>query len=293
MKKLVITSLSLLLAVVSLSAIDFTTMDRLVTESDWNGSKELLEKALPDAKPGHEKSEVLWRLSRVHMLFGDVASSKSEKRAEFGKGIELASEAIKEDPQNENGYLWHCANVGRECQTHGLMEQASKVSVLIDDLASILDKIGKVNCSEAWQALAEIYYNHPMKSSDAAANFTRKAITNIPKGEVRMNTYILLAKILYDRNWNAEKRSKVITEDSEKFKKNYGSNFDKYAYFDGSQGSGYVPGWSKKALGSMSDREEAKALLEYAKSMYNGKKVKTRMDEKDYKELAGLLADWK
>lgn len=293
MKKLAITFICLFMAVATLSAIDFNEIDRLVAKSDWNGSKALLEKALPQAKPGNEKSEVLWRLARVHMLFGDVAKSKSEKRAEFGKGIGFAEAAIKEDPQNENGYLWHCANVGRECQTRSVMEQASKVSVLTGDLSSIIDKLGKVDCAEAWQALAEIYYNHPMKSSDAAANFTRKSISNIPEGEVRMNTYILLAKILYDRKWNAEKRSKVISENAAKFKKTYSSNFDKYAYFDGSQGADYVPVWSEKALGAMTDRDEAKALLEYARSMYNGKKIKTQMDEKDYKELVDLLSVWK
>lgn len=294
MKKIIITLLIAIQSFACIYALDFKSIDKiLLTTRDYDKCIAALNDMLPQAQAGSERAQVLWNLSKYYMLKGEVANGNAAKREAYAKGIDYANKCLAEEPGNENGYLWRCANVGRDCQTRSVMEQTKKVGDMLNDLTAILDKLGKTDCGEAWQAIAEIYYQHPFKSSDAAACFTRKAITCIPKGEPRVSTYVLLARILIDRGWSASKRASEIAKDAPKFEKGYKSNLDKFSYFDGKQGADFVPAWSKASLGSMSDSEEAAALLAYAESLYNGIANKTLLDEKDYKELKETKAKLK
>ena len=99
--------------------------------------------------------------------------------------------------------------------------------------------------------------------------------------------------MLYDRNWSADKRASSINSDKAKYQKSYSSNIDKYEYFDGSLETAYKHPWSKKGVGLVSDREEARELADYATSLYNGKSVKTKTDNADYKELQAVKSKWK
>lgn len=292
-KYLALTIIVTMLTSICNAAVDFGKADDLFNKSD-NPTECLayLESVLPEAAKGKEKSEVLCRLAKTCIMIGQKETSKEKKREIFGKGIKYAELAIAEDPQNPEGYMWHSGNVGRECQTRSFTEQAKKLSVIMGDLTTILDKMGKTNYSAAWQAMAEIYYNHPMKSNDDAISFTRKAIADIPEDEIRISTYTLLAKLLYERDWNETKRTAAINKSASKFKGSFSSVTDKYAYYEGSLGTSYIPAWSKKSLGTMTDREEAKAIVTYVKSIYNNAKAKTPYDTADMNELASISKNW-
>lgn len=275
------------------NALDFKQVDALLTSSaNYSECQTTLESFLPQAADGKEKAEVLWRLSRLYFVRGQYQSTKSGRRELFGKGVEYASEAIKADPSNPECYMWHSANVGRECQTHSMMEQAAAVPVLMDDMSAILDKLGRTDYSAAWQALAEIYYNHPFKSNDAAINFERKAAATVPSGETRISTFTLLARMLHERGWSASKRKEQMTRNSSLYSKSYKSNIEKYSYYDGSLGQSNKPVWSDKALGEMSDADEARAIAAYAESLYN-RSNKTNIDKADFRELSELTDSWK
>lgn len=224
---------------------------------------------------------------------GETETDVKAKREAFNKGIAYAEAAIKLDPNKPDGYMWRCGNVGRECQTRSMMEQNSAVGKMLDDIATILDKLNCTGYAAAWHALAEIYFRHPFKSTDAAVNYTRKAITCIPKGENWLQTYTLLAEMLYDRNWSADKRASAQKKDVEKFAKKYKSNFDKYAFFDGSLGVDYICPWSGKTIGAMSDRDEARALVAYAKGIYEHTANKSEYDTKYFKMLNEMISGWK
>ena len=183
--------------------------------------------------------------------------------------------------------MWHCANVGRKCQTYSVMDQAAAVPVMTKDLTAILDKFGNTGYSEAWQALSELYYHHPFKSTESAVNYARKAATCIPAGELRISTYTYLAQILYERGWSARKRIASAAENAVEFNKEYDSNMEKYSYFDGALT--YMP-WSLKPFAQMSDKEEAAVIVSYAKGLYNSCKDLTPVDKKDYKALEELSA---
>lgn len=274
--------------------VDLAKADALFDKSsDPSECVSYLESALPKAANGNEKCQVLCRLSKSYLILGQNETSKEKKQKIFGKGIEYAEQAIKEDPKNPEGYMWHSGNVGRECQTHAFTEQVKKLPVIMNDITTILDKMKMTDYSPAWQAMGEIYMNHPMKSDDDAINFTRKAIQSIPKGSLQLSAYTLLARLLYERDWNAAKRSSAINKDAEKFKQKYESVIDRYAFYDGSLGTGFKPAWSSgKTLSEMSDREEAKAVAAYAKSLYDSTSDKTSMDKTDYQELLKLSSKW-
>lgn len=217
------------------------------------------------AFPSYGESAVdLWQKAREEMLAGEAASTKEVKKAHFSKGVEYANRAIEADPKNPDCYMWHSANVGRLCQTQSLPEQAKAVPVMIRDLTMILETLGYQDYFEAWQALSEIYYNHPFKSSDSAICFTRKALSNFPPGNKEPYIYDYLANALYKRNWSAEKRASHQKKEAREFAKEYKSVIDKYAHYDGVASCGR---WSSKPFGSMSDREEAEAIRKFISTL--------------------------
>ena len=232
--------------------------------------------------PGKDKAQVYWRLSRTALMMGENAQGKAEKRIFFTKGIEYAELGMKEDSWSRECYMWHCANLGRDCQTRNIMEQAAAVPKMMKDLTTILDKMVAVDYSEAWQALSEIYYNHPMKSSDAALAYARKAATCIPSDELRISTYTYLAQLLYKRNNSARKRELEAGQNCEEFNKSYSSNIDKFAYYNGTKS--YMP-WSVKPYSSLSDREEAALVASYARGVYTSCSNPTPLDKEDYNKL--------
>lgn len=219
-KKVLISLLLFAGAVISAFAqqIDLKQVDLLCRRgegSDYTECVKKLEAMLPNAKAGAQKADVLWRLSKMCVILGQEETTDKGKQEVFGKGIKYAEEAIKEDPKDPQCYMWHCANIGRECQTHSLMDQAAAVQPMMDDLNTILETLGRKDCSEAWQALAEIYYNHPFKSNDDAIKFATNAVNNIPKDELRISTYSFLAKMLWKRNSSAKRRGSDISDREE------------------------------------------------------------------------------
>lgn len=258
MAKKIILSILLFAASFSFIAaqnVDFKQVDQLFRRgegSDYTQCKSLLEAMLPQAKEGAVKADVLWRLARVSVLLGQKETTKEGKQKVFGEGVKYGEEAIRQDPKEHQAYMWHCANVGRECQTHPLMEQAAAVKPMMQDLETILYKLDRKDCSEAWQALSEIYYNHPFKSNDEAIVFATNAVNTIPKDELRISTYTSLAQMLWKRNWSAERRK-----------------------------------------GDISDREEAKRLINKAMKLYEGSKTRTALDTQDYNAAAELLSTMK
>lgn len=211
MRKAVITLIAVAITAFSAQAVDFTAADReFDLAADFPKCRKMLLDLLPQAAGDSERAEVYWRLARVQVVIGEAQTTRDGKRAEFGKGLEYASKAIAADPLNHWGYMWHSANVGRECQTHSLIEQARSVPAMMKDLDTILKDLGRTECAPAWQALAEIYYNHPFKSNGEALEYARKAVENIPAGEIWLTTKTLLARILYDLGGKFKDEAKAV-----------------------------------------------------------------------------------
>lgn len=261
----------------------FVSVDRdFRYKCNYRENRDSLLVMLEKTSAPKDKAEVYWRLSRASLMMGAAEQTKAGKREHFGKGIEYAELGLKLNPNSKECYMWHCANVGRECQTRSLMEQAKAVPAMTKDLTAMLDKLGHTDYSEAWQALSELYYNHPMKSNEAAINFARKAATCIPDNELRISTYIHFAELIYKRNWSASKRADAAEDNADGFNKAVKSNIEKYSYFDGAKAS--MP-WCSNPFTTMSDREEARAVLAYAKKLFNECAQPTPIDKEDYAAL--------
>lgn len=279
-------------ATVSTAALDLTKADRLFEDASYSAANTELDAARKAAATDAERVAVFWRLSRVSLMLGEEALDVEMKRSYFGKGISFAEQGLAINPRCVQCHMWHSANIGRECQTRALSKQAAAVPKMMEDLTAILETVGAVNCSEAWQALGEIYFNHPFKPTDAAINFGRKALDCIPAGELRLSTYAFLAKMLYSRNWDAAKRKADIEAGIGRFKSET-KNIEKFSYYASSLGTGFTPRWSAKALAAMSDREEAVSIVNHAINVYQKAPVHHPVDDADYKALIKLLSEWK
>lgn len=273
------------LLLIPLLVLQFGSVDREFWDAKYTECEQHLLEMLPEAEDGKEKADVYWRLSRVALLQGDGQTATKAKRECYGRGIAYADQAIQEDPKNAEGYMWHSANIGRDCLTRSLPEQAAASKKVQKDLSAILNRLGRVKHSAAWHALAELYWRHPFKSSDAAINYGRRAVITIPGNEVRLVTCILLADMLYERNWSAEKRAREAADNAEKFS-SAKSNTDKYGFYDGS-----APklSWLTGEIGSLSDREEAAAVIRYAKARYQARPAAGGYEDSEYKNLQNWI----
>lgn len=281
------------LLVLLLATLSFSFVDKAFERESYQACRDSLRVMLDRSSGPHEQAEVLWRLSRVTLLLGERESGKEARRAVFAEGIRYADAAIAAEPANIQAYMWHCANTGRECQTHGIKEQAAAVPVMLRDLETILDRYGRTDFSEAWQALAEIFHEHPLKSNDKAINYARKAAATIPARELRLTTYLYLAELLYERNASPQKRSAAIAADAAKYAGSGQTNTERNGYYVGSTGAGGRAPWSERSLAGISDREEALALVRYAMARYEGSARRTKMDARDYRTLSSLAEKWK
>lgn len=270
------------LLLIPLLLLQFNVVDREFRDAKYASCEQKLQEMLPQAEPGKEKAEVLWRLSRVTLLLGDEASGVKTQREFYARGLQYAEQAIAEDPKNPEGYMWHSGNIGRDCSTRSLPEQAKASGKVQKDLTIILNRLGKVNHASAWHALAELYWRHPFKSTDSGINYARRCVATIPPDEVRLVSCLMLAQMLQERGWSAEKRAREAAANAEKFKDGK-NNIEKYAYYDGTNPQ--LPWLKGKSLQEMSDKEEAAAVVHYAQARYNACKDLPPAEIPEYRNL--------
>ena len=273
------------LLLIPMLLLQFTAVDKEFRDAHYTTCEQMLQEMLPQAAPGPEKAEVLWRLSRVTLMLAEDKTDKEVKRALYSQGIAYAEQAIQEDPGNSEGYMWHSGNVGRDCLTRGVTEQAAASVKVAKDLNTILNELNRADHASAWHALAELYWRHPFKSKDSAVNYARRAVVTIPADELRIITCLMLADYLYHRDWSTEKRAAQATAHAGKFTAGK-NNIDKYAYYDGA--SVQLP-WLKGSLKDVSDREEAAAVIRYAQQRYAACKDPAPLDRDDYRKLQAWI----
>ena len=294
MKKLITLLAMLLVAAMMLVALDFTTVDNLYDQgSDNQKVYDTLQSMLKEAKTNEEKSEVLWRLSRVCVDLGDKLDEKDKKGkyAIYDEGEGYALKSIEAKP-NYQAYLWKCANIGRYGQTKGVLSSLSKVDPMKADIKVITDTFNVLDSSEAWYTLGVLFDKVPTLSAVKAVSYMRAACDTIPAKYIYGGTYKALAELLYDRNWSADKRNKEIAKMQKSWNEETKSNFDKYAYYEGAKGVDAMPKWTNTKLSAMSDKQEALVILKYAQSIYNSRKEHTASDDKNYKEIQELIDKW-
>ena len=159
--------------------------------------------------------------------------------------------------------------------------------------------------TDSWYVLAILYRSLPGKpisfgSDNYAISYMRKCImTQDTENRTNGTNFLELAEELWKRDWDAKKRSKEFASMLKSWNKNQKSSYTEMnKYYEGYLASQGSPFWVAADLSSISDRQEAIALLQYGISVINyklpkasGSLAKEKMEEEKAK-LEAKLAEW-
>lgn len=323
MKKLIIL-LSLILSVsLLMAAFDKAESDRLFyNENDYEADFAYLSKSLQEAKSNDEKAEILWRMSRTRLTltdsnkesmtekerldaYGDYGANDTPKAGDTYSAFYYAYQSLqlKETP---NAYHWKASAVGRAGQEHGALNSLGKADPMRKLETKALEDFSSFPLeTDSWYVLAILYRSLPGKpisfgNDNYAISYMRKCLmTQDMDNRTNGTNYLELAEELYKRNWDAKKRTKEFSS----ILKNWEKNKNKGAteankYYEGYIATQGAPFWVSADLNTISDRQEAVALLQYGISIIdwklpkaNGALAKEKMVEEKAK-LEAKLKEW-
>lgn len=294
MKKIFSTILFMFIAT-SIFAIDFEKVDNLYIHNNIKECQNYLLDEMEKNNDPKTQSKILWMISRNLVDIGDKETEKASKFKIYDKGIEYANKSLKISP-NPEAHLWRCSNIGRWAQTKGIFDSLGKAGPMRDELYIIIDDFKELNSTETWYVLATLYGSLPggfisFGNNQFSISYYRKAVDTIPNSVIYPNHYKALAKKLYDRNWNKNKRASEFSKINSKWNSSK-KNSEKYAYYEGKEKGNNIPYYSSVNLNSMSDRQEAVMLLSYAINKYKAWPYHTIPATEGYNEVVELYKKW-
>jgi len=256
---------------------------------------QLLETALMTESNARNKAEILWRLARACLNLGDAAERSGAKDPQllalFDRGRAYGQRAIEADPQNFQGYFWTSGNTGRWGQTKGVLQSLAKAG----EMRVLLTKAADLNPRDkgTFYVLGQLYREVPgvplsFGNAEFAVNLGRRGL-DLMEAEVSSGVeeapdfdyYTELAKSLWKRNWNADRRAKAAADNRARHQ----------AAKDELGRGGYYE--STITLASMSDRQEARALVQKAISGLEALATRKQSEGDDLKEAREVLAGFR
>ncbi len=280
------------------SAASFAGVQEAVERADslyeQGAYRESLDEVLAasDASAEDERGQLYWRAARASLELGNDAEKEKKPSSSvlkiFKEGEHYADKAIEADPNDCQGYFWKAANMGRGAQVKGVLDSLNRA----DPIKKILLRDLELNPdhSEAYFVLGQFYRELPgwplsYGNVDNAVSLGRKAIdlrvrlvsAGTEKGLV-YGFYAHLAKSLYKRNWTAEKRVKEQKEKRSRLDSAKNLLELSFAY------EGAVE------LADMSDREEAKSLLQWEIGELENMESRTAYEENDLRQAREILS---
>ena len=268
--------------------------DGLHDKGMYAEARTLLNAALPDAPGGKVRAELYWREARESLELGDAAEADKKPQtailALFTEGEGYADKAIAADPQNDQGYFWKSANMGRWGQVRGILDSLGKAGPMKDLLVKEISL--NPERSDPYFVLGQLYREVPgwplsFGNTDAAVSLGRKAVdmrqAQVQAGkekELVYGFYNELAKSLHNRDWSAARR---VSEQKVKAAKlsAAGTLLEKGFLYE-----------SEVELQNMSDREEAKALVQFSIAELSKLADLTAPQAKDLQKAKALLKEW-
>ena len=245
------------------------------------------------ASSGIEQAELYWRAARETLELGDIAEKEGKPQADvlavFVEGEGYADKAIAADPRNDLGYYWKSANIGRWGQVKGVVNSLFKAGPMRDLLVKELSL--NPDRTDAYYVLGQLYRELPGVVSfgnvDAAASLGRKAVdareAQVQKGqekELVYNFYTELAKTLYKRNWSAATRAAEQKNKAGKLSSAV-SPLEKGSLYE-----------ATTTLKDMSDRDEARALVQWVIGELEKIPMLTAPQKKDQGKAKNVLKGW-
>jgi len=298
MKKICLLIVVLICGFLLFAGMDFAEVDNLFFHSDLQGCKSQLEKMLVSSDNDVDKSEVLWRLSRVTLSFGDeLEEDDKDGRFEmFEKGQEYGEQSY-ELHENADALIWVASNIGRWGQTKGALNSLKKATPMLELLTEATDSFNCLDSSELWYCCASLYDQLPggfisFGDSVVAVSYMRLGVETISEDVYYGGTYKSLAEFLYKRDWSKKKRNSEITTMEKKWNKDKDGNMHQNRYYEGHLGVGYIPPYTDKPLGDMTDREEAIEVLKFAINKYDERPFVLKVDDERLLELKQMFEEY-
>ncbi len=268
--------------------------DKLNEEENYKGEKNLLLDSLDTVRGNSGKAELYWRLARAALNLGDEAEKSGagpEMLLEiFEEGESYASRAIELDPDNHLGYFWKSANLGRWGQIKGVLNALRKA----DEMKKLLTTavVLKPDHAVSFYVLGQLYEQVPgfpisFGNVGYSVSLGRKAIElheeqyrNGIEKKFDHDYYTELAKHLYKRNWSMSRRKKEHKKMTDKYKAET-RILKKSFYYEGTM-----------KIKNITDREEARDLLEWVITGLEGVSGRTKEQNDDLKEAKETIESW-
>ncbi|MBU0956631.1 MAG: hypothetical protein KKI09_14485 [Spirochaetes bacterium] len=273
---------------------DLKQVDDMHEVGQYDQCLSRLQSVLGQATSNRDKAEVYWRMSRAALNQGnklkDSNAPQPQTLAKYEEGEGYADQAISADPANYQGYFWKSSNIGMWGQTKGVLNALAKAS----PMKSLLEQaVGANNThADSYYVLGQLYRELPgwpvsFGNAATAVSYGRLSVQlntdDVQAGRAKNISYgfhVELAKSLWNRNWNAGKRSseqRKIKADFDKAR----NPIDRGAAYEGSIS---IPG--------KSDREEALDLVRNAISSLQRISSRNAGQEDDLKKAQEVLAGW-
>jgi tetratricopeptide (TPR) repeat protein len=268
--------------------------EKLYVQGKHKEGMDFLQKAIASTTSKNEKFELQWMLARATMEWGNIRENEGLDKKDlieiFKTAAGYAEDAIATDPSNPKGYFWKSANLGRWGEVKGVLESlnmAKEMRALLEKSITLDPEFGL-----GWHVLGILYERVPggisFGNNDFAVSLGRKSIVvheaAVEKGidkEINWGYYVELAKHLNKRNFSAVKRTKNQGKLEDKYRSASG-NFDKSCYFE-----------ATVKLKKMSDREEARELLEWTIKELKSIKSPTFTQKSDLDDALEALKELK
>lgn len=296
MRRILVLSLFILPAALALAdtAQVILQADSLDLKGSYVEARKLLLDSVTGASSAKEQAELYWRAARETLNLGDAADDAKKPQGDilalFSEGEGYADKAIAADPQNDLGYYWKSANIGRWGQTKGILNSLFKAGPMKDLLVKELSLNSER--TDPYYVLGQLYRELPgwpvsFGNIDAAVSLGRKAVdlrmTQFQAGKEKdlvYNFYNELAKTLWKRNWSAANR---LAEQKNKTAKLASATtpLDKGSFYEASV-----------TLKDVSDREEAKSLVQWVVSELQKVASRNADQNKDLQKAVDLLKGW-
>jgi tetratricopeptide (TPR) repeat protein len=297
MRRIVFVSALIVALLSPLSADTTQTMAAVDALHDQGKYQEAVDAALAavaSATP-QEKAELYWRVSREVLNLGDAAEKAKQSSPALQKifleGQQYAQKAMDADPSSCFGYYWKAANIGRWGQVKGILDSLFQAGPMRDLL--IKDLALNSNHADAYYVLGQLYREVPgwplsFGNGDYAVSLGRQAVdmraAQLESGQEKILAYSFyteLAKSLYKRNWSASNR---VKEQAAK-RTRYGTAKDALERGFNYEGTAVLP--------DVSDRDEAKTMVQWVVTELEKKAGRTSDDDNDLTEARDVLKGWK
>ncbi len=268
--------------------------DGLHDQGRYAEAKAALLEAAAGTDNGREKAELYWRVARETLELGDLAE-KAKKPTDvvlgyFVEGEGYADKAIEADPDDDLGYFWKSANIGRWGQVKGVFNALSKAAPIRDLLLKVLSI--NPERSDAYFVLGQLYRELPgwpisFGNTDWAVSLGRTAVDlnleQVASGSEKDNSFDFfteLAKTLHQRGWSAATR---LAEQKKKAAEYAEAKtpFERACFYEG-----------VVALKNVSDAVEAKEIVQDVVTSMEKRSSLTTGQQKDYQKARDILRRW-